>query len=879
MLKKQHILLIVIISVVIITLIIFLTIHFRTPKIILKSPFEAIPENTNLLVKIQKTKELFDNADIIDQVSKLEELFGNNDYSMPIKFLIDINNQQKKELFKENPVYIFYFEQNQAFIVNISRDWENTFDDLTKELAKKGKIDVFQKTEPKIIKFSNSEFGTIYFYLKNNLFVVGTSTDILLSAINTQKKKNKSIMENPDFVKVKNSSGIKEFANVFVNFEKIPDFLLKKILQFNLQITNNQWIFAGWTEFDVQINDSKKILTGILNRNDTIVNFLNLIESQNSINFQVDKILPNSTTYFNSIALTNKEEFFENLKLFEINPAVITADEEKFLKSGINIKEEIRLMVKSEICLASNDVDSVIFDGNKYVIFDVNSTDNAIEKFKNIITKYCQYYHLSSNNFFDQIDIDTRNSIQCIKLPCENIPYLAFGAFFKDCEAKYVCCFENFMIFGKSINSIKNLLYNVILRNTLNNNQLYLKFKSDFTENFNFFSYYNHNDIEQIGYQITKTNGIIFNIFAITKTENNILNQKTVWESKLDAPVLSKPFVVKNHINDLKEVLVQDENYSLYLITNQGIILWKFPLEEKISGNITQIDFYENDKLQYAFSTDTKIYIIDRLGNCIENYPIKFRSKATAAMTIFQYDDNKQWRILVPCEDKKIYLYNLKGHLLKDWELPKTENLITTPIFHYDNKGQDYLVAHDDYKLYVLSRTGKEKLKFFTNFKFSNNNISFDSRNNKFVATDTDGIVHFFNISSKTIDTISFKKFSENHKFMFADITGDLKSDYIFTDKDEIFVYDNGKKLLFSYKFDGEILYSPAIYDFGENIYIGIATNSGKIYLINKKGELYDKFPLKGINEFSISYNFDRNSQFNLLVGGSENNLYNYKIK
>ena len=51
-----------------------------------------------------------------------------------------------------------------------------------------------------------------------------------------------------------------------------------------------------------------------------------------------------------------------------------------------------------------------------------------------------------------------------------------------------------------------------------------------------------------------------------------------------------------------------------------------------------------------------------------------------------------------------------------------------------------------------------------------------------------------------------------------------------------------------------------------------------QIYLIDKNGETRNGFPLKGASMFSIGKLADKNS-WNLIVGGTDRFLYNYKIE
>ena len=63
-----------------------------------------------------------------------------------------------------------------------------------------------------------------------------------------------------------------------------------------------------------------------------------------------------------------------------------------------------------------------------------------------------------------------------------------------------------------------------------------------------------------------------------------------------------------------KELFVQDDRHTVYLINDVGRVLWKLPLGQQINSEVYQVDLFKNGKLQYLFSTPDKMYLIDRNG-------------------------------------------------------------------------------------------------------------------------------------------------------------------------------------------------------------------------------------------------------------------------
>jgi hypothetical protein len=308
-------------------------------------------------------------------------------------------------------------------------------------------------------------------------------------------------------------------------------------------------------------------------------------------------------------------------------------------------------------------------------------------------------------------------------------------------------------------------------------------------------------------------------------------------------------------------------------------------LNGKINSEIYQIDYYKNGKLQLMFSTDNQIHLIDRNGNYVENYPVKLRAPASAGMTIFDYEKNRDYRIFIPATDRKIYAYNISGTLLAGWEFNRTDDPVYQSLQHFRIGDRDYLVCFDKYNIYILNRKGESRVNVRKHFPVSSRNKCILDRgsvnsNPRLILTDTLGHIHYIYFDGET-DELTLNNFSSDHFFNYQDLNGDGRKEFIFLDNNELIVYNENRSKLFSRKFDSEINSEPVIYQFsGSDYKIGVAAEDDQtIYLINNDGSIYNGFPLAGSTLFSIGLFSSSSDNFNLVVGGSDNFLYNYSVK
>ena len=70
------------------------------------------------------------------------------------------------------------------------------------------------------------------------------------------------------------------------------------------------------------------------------------------------------------------------------------------------------------------------------------------------------------------------------------------------------------------------------------------------------------------------------------------------------------------------------------------------------------IDYFRNGKYQLLFSGRNYLHLLDRNGNYVERYPVKLRSPATNALALFDYDNNRNYRLMRGRQDR--YMLTIK---------------------------------------------------------------------------------------------------------------------------------------------------------------------------------------------------------------------------
>ena len=279
------------------------------------------------------------------------------------------------------------------------------------------------------------------------------------------------------------------------------------------------------------------------------------------------------------------------------------------------------------------------------------------------------------------------------------------------------------------------------------------------------------------------------------------------------------------------------------------------------------------------FSTKNHLYVIDRLGNFTGNFPVKLKAPAVGGVALFDYDNNKQYRMMIACEDRNVYAYEKTGKLLDGWKFGKSEHPIQTEINHYRAGNKDYITFADKYRVYILDRQGRTRVSPEHNLPVGGNTtVALDG--SRLVLTDTAGVVYFVSLADGKITQAKVKTFPASHFFAFQDVDGDGQGDFIYASGNKLEVFRQDKKQIIDIKTEEPIAERPYIYVFGtSDIRIGVVQpKSNRIYLYDRNGKACKGFPLTGSTLFSIGRVDKTSGGFNLFVGSKNNFLYNYAV-
>jgi len=725
----------------------------------------------------------------------------------------------------------------------------------------------------------NEGNDTLFMSVSSGLLLASLSPEMILMS-QAQLLNPDDIRSAPGFKRVQEASGRNE-NKIFLVFEnlkgvsgtmfrsekqKLPEDIAKisGSAGGDFIIDANGFVFSGYSEG----SGSDEILDRFRNIDPVILNSTG--------------VLPASTAMFETVVLGREDNAAGN-------DAIPSATREMYGK--------LRPYIGDEVTRAYLDIRNVTPEESFLVIYELKNQVEAEQLF------------LEDNGNKRQVrwfEPDDQTRIPVYSADLKGFSLLACQSLAPDFNDLYFTFYDNFMVTGESFATVSRFLYENLLNKTLANDVLYREFETTLPSRASYYFYcvpsrlteylsQFFNDrimnvisenkvslakIQAAGYQVAPSNEMIYNSLSLYYREEAIRESTTEWETLLDTIAAVKPFFFTNHNTGAREIFIQDLNNNAYLINAAGRVLWKVPLGERIMSSVFMVDYYRNGKYQLLFSGKNSLHLLDRNGNYVERYPVKLRSPATNSLAVFDYDDNRDYRLLIAGEDKLIYAYDMTGNVVKGWKPFRTAGIVSDEISFFRVSGKDYLLAADETAVYFLDRTGNVRLRpDETVTKARGSRLRLDNSSKpSVVCTSPDGSVNHIYFDGE-VEKRSPGTFSVDLLFDFFDVDGDNFGEYIFIDKGVLYLYGSNLEELFTLELGSEKLGGPINFTFSSSDRrIGVYDIDKKlIYLIDRMGKVTEGFPLRGASMFSIGRFSDR-SDWHLIVGGTDRFLYNYRI-
>jgi hypothetical protein len=881
----------------------------------LKNPsspaFNAMSPKTALIVEFREpkafTKKLTQNTNFWKELTGIESVALLDKYLMQLDSVFGMNTQIN-EIFEKYKLYVCFHTSSQGkpeplFIYELpSIGYKFTIENFIREVNGERSIVMQKKYQNVAIsKLNIPGLGRLLNFSIHKGVFLGSFEESLVKEAIDQMNSGTPVSQNEQFKRLEISAGKNVDANIYLNYAAFSDLALTLTGKDFKALVQNLAKMGNWSETDLIIKPDEILLTGYTMTSGDGSRLLDLFRQEPQA-IEIPEILPYDISVMFHFAFEDFGRYYASRRSYEQqNNLVKAADSiagELRRKTGADVPQYFFPWIGREAALAtSGEVGDTA--ANRYVIIhatDIKIAADSISRITELLSPSKKAKRFEEE-FEDYV-------IRYLDAP--GLFPVLFGPLFKGMNCPYYFTIRDYVVFANSPGAIKYLITNFYVQKTLAVNPNFRSFSNGISDKSNVFFYCNTRKslsaianfanpelseivrsnssviktFEGIAVQFSYTNEMFYTSIYLRHNPDYEEELPSGWNSELPGKIIGKPALIRNEESGKLNVIVFDDLNNMYLLDHFGKITWKTPLIEMPLSQIYEVDHFKDGKKQFLFNTPNYLYLIDRLGNYVGEYPIRLMATATNGIAVTDYDYKMEYRLTLALSDNRIYNFDIEGKQLAGWEKVSTAQPVNRTIEHLTWEDKDYLFITDENgNVSIVNTKGASRITMKKGFKKAKNTEFYINQTNSkglFITTDTQGKLVYIDEAGK-LDRTDFGDFSGDHYFLYEDISKDDSKDFIYIDQNKLKVYDRFKETILEYEFPGIVTTPPVTFKLrGGEILIGVVA-AGKIYFFNQNGEVYKGNNFTGNTPFTTG-SINSDGKLNIIIG-SGNKLANYLLE
>ena len=685
-------------------------------------------------------------------------------------------------------------------------------------------------------------------------------------------------------------------GNYFVNYRQLSSLVQIFSNEEHKAFTDQMGMLAATADYVLDFSSNSLVLRGSMRNTDTSASFLRRFHSQRPGRMDFPRVVPGTTSVFFAYHTSDINAYLSHyigsLKASGKYKSWEAQKQAFEKKHSLQIEKDILPLIDNEFVLTLSEpfYENLFHSSNLFL--KCKNIDEAVSLFNN--------FFLDAGENKDQGTV--YNGLEVYKSSMGEFSSLLLGELFELPAEVYFVKIREYLVFSYTRNSLHRIIDAYQQNHTLHTSSDFNKLTEKLASEANFFMYINPNRLPTLperflndywldnhqsnnvfmyfgtfAYQIVNNNNSYYNEMVMEFSAGKSETADKIWEIELDTTYSVTPFIVKNHRDNSWEILLYDDMDKLYLISRSGEILWKRQLESKIVGDIYQVDFYNNNKLQLLFTTETHLQMIDRLGRNVANYPIRLPAKASSGIGVSGIKLDKNLLYYVGTENNQIYGYNVTGKPLSSWSGIKINGKLQYPVktFKQGLKTFIYAVTDRGY-VYIWDAKGSQVVSpFVLSSLFTNPpeaKVGIDKDDTYIIVLDTLGNTFFLYLNGKA-EMQNFGKLSSNAFFDLVDINKNKESELLFFDRNIWTAFSAKGQILNSISMERSASIRPEYLFMNDNFYLAYVNKEfEKLYLTDISGRIEDNFPIKANAPF-VFFDINKDGKPEI-IGGYDNKLF-----
>ncbi len=769
-------------------------------------------------------------------------------------------------------------------------DFSGAFDEFVEDVNGPRSIVMRKKYEGAVIQVINlSGPEELFYYAVYKGIFIGSFDESLVQLTILQLESKGWLTRDEAFMRIHSTSGKNVEANIYIRIPGFVKWMESHLTEkFYTEVKALQ-DFARWTEVDLLINNKDLLFNGYTIDNDSSTDLLHRFKFPAQF-IRVPEILPHNVSWMMHWGIGDFTEFLRGSHTVEAIKASFIGYERDF---GIDLEEEF-----------------VSWMGHEAVLAALPSQEGPAEQLVVLHSEDVLKAALALGEMEEKVNRKNRTSPFQLSHNDYNIRKLGLNRLFRDLlgppfpvmENCYYVTLKDYILFSADAQVLVEVIDHFYEQKTLIESTRYQAFSDNISDRSNIYFYCNLREpdpslnravrgfgatstldnllhFEGLALQFSYINDMFYTNMFLSFNPEYTEVETSNWFAELDAPVALPPFLVRNHRSGKTNIIVFDELNNMYLLDHVGRIQWKLELAEKPSGELYMVDFYNNQKLQYLFNTTSYVYLVDLNGNPVSEFPRKLMAPSTGPLTLFDYDNDGHYRLMVPLNDNKVHNFDLQLEPINGWNNVQSTGPVSRPLQHLRNGGKDYILVTDDQgHVKVTDRRGIHRIIPRSAIAQASNSRFYLNRTNSkglFLTTDNSGKVVYLNLDGGVSRT-DFGTFDPSHFFFYADFDGDDHHDFIYVDRNRMVVFDRFKSVIAEQTFAEVITRPPVLFSWAGRQYIGVVLDAVKeIQVFDHQGRRFQEHFIEGDLPFTIGS--VEQGRLNLITGKGKRVL-NYQL-
>ena len=540
-----------------------------------------------------------------------------------------------------------------------------------------------------------NEVEPFSFIFYKHFFLASSTPYLIEDAIRT--------IEGIGMTAFKESHRINE-GNIHVNFEQFPDLLGALVTpstdlplvsgSYQLAADSSTLTVSGFSQVGQQWQEAHTSSPG---------------------QFEMVQVIPTNTSAVFHYTSTD----FPSFGVSQVNSIKEGAEMSNYLDS---LKKNYDFEVTQVYDLISEELGIVYLESNrpdrlnKFLVLKSEKVSEAMQYLEKLVGRIT--YSRGDSVYSEAY---SKNEIRF--LPIKEFPQCIVGDLAKGFDQCFYTSVRNYIIFSNSLQELKDLIASIEAEDTWGKSIQMTGFLSNASQNANMSLIVNvprvwslltplfksewetsfkqneraYQQIELAAFQFSYLDDQYFSNFTFSqpaKVTPNVTKTRSDNSVTFGFDLTTKPFLVRTHKHNFFDFLVQDSAFNVYYLDRSFSSLWTENVRGEIKGEVYAIDYYGNNKFQYAFATDKEIHIIDRTGQYIPGYPKALPTNANIDhLNLIDYDKNKNYRLGITDVDGKVFLTDKNLKVLEGWDPIPYKRPAIKPLSHARLGNRDVMIS------------------------------------------------------------------------------------------------------------------------------------------------------------------------------------------